>query len=327
VKVLIIKLSALGDVILATPLIRAIQQQHGDDEVHLMTSPAFASLFDGWPGMQVTAFSRKGVLGTLRAIRWMRQQRFDVCYELQANDRTGLMLRLARIPRVVSSRISYPATVHPALPYRREVHIFDRLNEVIATAGLTMAAPQPWLPVTQAQSAKVDAWLAQHGLTGPLVLMHAFASARWQSKCWPHFAALAKALEARGYQVVWVGAGSDAAGNTALSSEVGVDATNQFSINELVELGRRSCFALTNDSGPMHVLSCSGIPVYAFFGPTNWRQSHALGQAARVLTHPVDCSPCFLPQCPRDKGHACLAQISADAVLARLVDDGVIKPV
>lgn len=324
-KVLIIKLSALGDVILATPLIRKIQQQHIGDEIHLMTSPAYAGMFEGWPGLRVAAFSRKGVLDTFRAIRWMWRQRFDVCYELQANDRTGLMLSLSGIPRIVSSRIGFPATHHPAQPYRREVHIFDRLNEVMATGGLPAADPQPWLPVGQAQRAKVDAWLADHGLEGPMVLMHAHASARWQSKCWPHFGELALALEAKGYRVVWVGAGSDAAGNAALSRMVGIDATDQFSINELVELGRRSCFALTNDSGPMHVLSCSGIPVYAFFGPTNWLQSHALGQESRVLTHPVECSPCFLPQCPRNKGHACLAPLSAEEVVARLVRDGMVK--
>jgi ADP-heptose:LPS heptosyltransferase len=74
----------------------------------------------------------------------------------------------------------------------------------------------------------------------------------------------------------------------------------------------------------MHVLSCSGIPVYAFFGPTNWAQSHALGQQSRVLTHPVECSPCFLPQCPPEKAHACLARLSADWVLVRLVKDGLV---
>lgn len=324
-KILIIKLSALGDVILSTPFIQGIQQQHPGDEIHLLTTPPFAGLFNDWPGLKVTAFPRKGLLELYKTVRWMRRERFDICYELQANDRTGLMLRFSRIPRVVSSRIAYPATHHPEQPYRREIHIFDRLNQVMEAGGMHAVEPQPWLPVSDAGRAKVDAWLATHGLNGhPLVLMHAFASARWQSKCWPYFGELAQMLEGRGCKVVWIGAGTDAEGNRRLSQQVGIDATNQFSINELVELGRRSRFAITNDSGPMHVLSCSAIPVYAFFGPTNWTQSHALGQQTRVLTHPVVCSPCFLPQCPPERAHACLAQISPDQVLERLVGDGLV---
>ncbi|OIQ80819.1 ADP-heptose--LPS heptosyltransferase 2 [mine drainage metagenome] len=326
VKVLIIKLSALGDVILATPFVKTIQRQHAGAEIHLMTTPPYAGMFEDWPGLQVDVFRRNGFFAFWRAVLWMRRQRFDVCYELQANGRTGWMLRLCRIPRVVSSRIGFPATHHPLLPYRREVHIFDRLNEVMLAAGLPAAEPRPWLPVSRAGSEKVQAWLAKHQLSGQrFVLMHAHASVRWQSKIWPHFGRLAEALEARGYRVVWAGAGSDAEGNRVLSRTAGIDATNQFSINELVELARHSRFALTNDSGPMHVFSCSGIPVYAFFGPTKWTQSHALGQQGRVLTHPVECSPCFLPQCPPARGHACLALLSAEQVMARLVGDGMVE--
>jgi ADP-heptose:LPS heptosyltransferase len=325
VKILIIKLSALGDVIISTPLIRQIQQQHAGDEIYLLTTPPYASLFKDWPDLNIASFPRKGLTAFIQTVRWIRQQRFDVCYELQANDRTGLMLRFCRIPRVVSSRVRYPATHHPAQAYQREIHIFDRLNHVLEAGGLLPAPPQPWLPIDAAGQEKVSAWLSRHQLDRqPFVIMHAFASPRWKSKCWPHFGELAEMLETRGYRVVWVGAGTDAPGNEQLASRAGIDATNVFSIAELAELGRRSRFALTNDSGPMHVLSCSGIPVYSFFGPTKWTQSHALGQQSRVLNHPVPCSPCFLPNCPPDKQHACLAQLTADAVYQRLAGDGLI---
>ena len=199
------------------------------------------------------------------------------------------------------------------------------MNEVLVSGGVNPALPQPWLPVSDASRNKVCDWLAAHHLSN-IVLMHAHASPRWQSKRWSHFLEMAKALELRGYQVVWVGAGTDAPGNRELASVVGVDATNLFSINELAELGRHARFALTNDSGPMHVLSCSGIPIYAFFGPTNPVQSHALGQQSRVLTPPVPCSPCCLPECPKEKQHACLALLSVETVLKRLAGDGLIEP-
>lgn len=324
-KVLIIKLGALGDVILATPFIQRIQQQHADAEVYLLTTPAFSGLFKNWPHLRVQAFPRTGFLSLLRAVRWIRSQRFDVCYDLQSNDRSWRLLAACGIPRVVASRTNFPATHYPARPYQREVHIFERLNAVMAAGGLAAAEPKAWLPVSDGERAKVEAWLAEHQLSNkPFVVMHAHASPRWQSKRWPYFAELAAVITARGMAIIWAGAGSDAKGNRLLASRVGVDASNAFSINELVALASQAKFAVTNDSGPMHVFSCADIPVYAFFGPTNPLQSHAVGQAARVLSHPVACSPCLLPVCPADKHHECLQALKLDEVVMRLMGDGML---
>ena len=97
-----------------------------------------------------------------------------------------------------------------------------------------------------------------------------------------------------------------------------------FSVRGLAELGRRARFAVTNDSGPMHVLSCAGIPLYAFFGPTSVARSHALGQRQRVLVHPVPCSPCWLPVCPPSRAHACMQGLTPGSVIERLIRDGLL---
>ena len=136
--------------------------------------------------------------------------------------------------------------------------------------------------------------------------------------------ALASAHEARGFVVIWIGGEDERALNERLSGCTGVDATAAFSFAGLLALAQQAVFAVTGDSGPMHVLSASGLPVYAFFGPTDWRRSHALGQAARVLVNPVPCSPCQLPVCPPERRHACLQGITPESVLARLESDGML---
>jgi ADP-heptose:LPS heptosyltransferase len=154
--------------------------------------------------------------------------------------------------------------------------------------------------------------------------MHAGSSARWPSKRWDpgHFATLARALQERGFRVVWIGAGEDRELNATLARQTGVDACDRFSFQELAALGHCSEFAVVNDSGPMHVLAAAGLPVYALFGPTDWRRSHALGQQERVLCLGVPCSPCHLRSCPADKEHRCLHDITPDTVLSRLAADG-----
>ena len=140
--------------------------------------------------------------------------------------------------------------------------------------------------------------------------MHNGASPRHPEKRWPYFLKLALALKDSGYTIVWVGADNEQELNRHCAERVGIDASNKFSINMLAELGRHARFAVTNDSGPMHVLSCSGIPVYAFFGPTDWRRNHAIGQAENVIVSADSAEDKFRP--------ASLDNVSLEQVLRRL---------
>lgn len=83
-RILVIKQGALGDVIMATALVDAILRAHPSADVSLLTTPAFAALFDGWARLTVHAASRRGAFW--RTLRWMRAARFDRVYDLQGND-------------------------------------------------------------------------------------------------------------------------------------------------------------------------------------------------------------------------------------------------
>lgn len=321
--VLIVKLGALGDVMIATPVIRAIQRAEHGRTIWLFTTPAFAPIFAHWPGLQVKSYPRKGPLAVARALWWIRCRRFQRVYDLQGNDRSRMLCALSGIPERIGNARRFPYTRYPA--ETSFAHPHHRLNALLAAAGISPVEPRPWLPVIVEQMQRVQSWLNTQGLRPRrFALLHAGGSARWQTKRWPYYAELAAALQERDCSVVWIGARDDAALNGDLAAHAGIDATDRFSVCELAELGRRARFAITNDSGPMHVLACSGIPVYAIFGPTNWQRSHALGQADRVLTLSVECSPCHLPICPSRYGHACLRGLEVGKVLTRLQSDGLI---
>lgn len=323
---LVIKLGALGDVVMATALLRTLQAHHAGEALWLLTAPAYARLFDAWEGLSVRAMERKGLGPALKTVRWMRGRGFRRLYDFQSSERTAVLTALSGVPERVGNRPGFPYNLGPAAPYDERRHIFEHMQEVLAGAGVAPAAPRPHLPVGAAGRERVAAWMARHGLErGAFVVAHAGTSARWPSKRWPHFAALARALERHGLRVVWVGAAGDADLNAALAREAGIDATGAFAIPELAELGRHARFAVTNDSGPMHVLAAAGIPVYAFFGPTDRRRHHALGQAGRALVlEGVPCAPCYLHRCPAERGHRCLAGLAVEAVLGRLWDDGLL---
>ncbi|MEN8206895.1 MAG: glycosyltransferase family 9 protein [Pseudomonadota bacterium] len=322
--ILIIKLGALGDVVLAIPQIVRLLETHASDRVTLLTAPEYSELLSGFHGLNIVTFKRKGLVSMLRLLRWLLGQSFDVVYDLQGSQRSRIMTLLTQAQKRAGP-LPALAYTHAPSPGNHGSHAFDRFNAVLPAAGLDAASPVPQLPLSKAMVSRVDVWLQQQDLSSRrLVLIHAGASQRWPSKRWPeqYFLALALALESRGLTVIWLGGEAEADLNRRLASKTGIDASAVFGLGELAALGRRAALAMTNDSGPMHILSTAGLPVYAFFGPTDWQRSHALGQSAHVLLNPVPCSPCHLPVCPPQRQHVCLAGITPETVLARLEVDG-----
>ncbi len=325
-KILIIKMSALGDIMIALPHIEAILRHHRSDRIHLLTGPAYTDLFTNNPALQVIVLDRRHRLSANSAwarIIWVRHQRFDRIYDLQGNRTSRLVVRFSGAGERVGTQPRSVYTHHPPREYTRDTrqNVFDRLNETLAAGGLAPAIPGSGLYFGKQQRREVERWKQQNNLRETTyVLLHAGGSRDWPSKRWPEhsYAELATLLSARGVACVWVGGPDEQELNARLAAVTGFDATGLFSPLQLALLGRGACCAVTNDSGPMHILCAAGIPVFAFFGPTDWRRSHGAGQAERILTRAVACSPCFKGVCPADQNHACLAPISPEEVFKRL---------
>jgi ADP-heptose:LPS heptosyltransferase len=319
-SVLIIKMGALGDLIMSTSLIRKIMQHHAGEPVCLLTSPGYARLFEDWQGLSVQAFPRRGVLATIQTLAWIRKNRFARIYDLQSSERTALICLCSGVSTRVGNHPGPAYTLHPQTRYNGKYHAVERLKEVLACAGVSCSDDPPFLPVSHDSSLRISAWLAEHGLAnGSFVLMHAGASAKHPHKCWPYFSELALALKATGLQTLWLGGNDDQSLNEQLSQQTGINTTGLFSIQQEIALGRHARFAVTNDSAPMHILSCSGIPVFGLFGPTDWRRSHAVGQEKNVISVASTADgpdSVFIP--------GKLADLSVSTVLDRLSVSGLI---
>lgn len=319
-RILIIKFGALGDVVMASALVEAIVRHHRDASCTLLTTPAFAPLFEAWPDLAVVAFERRGAGHMWRMWRYIRLHGFDRIYDLQGNDRSALLCALSGVRERVGSPARYPYTHHPLERWQGQSHIFTRMRAVLASAGIATVADIPCLPADVQTIERVAAWRGEHRLaTRQFVLLHAGASAARPDKRWPYFDVLAERLLGAGLAVVWLGGEAERSLNAQLVLRGGIDATNAFSISELAELGRYAAFALTNDSGPMHVLAASGIAVFGLFGPSDWRRNHALGQAEHVIACRTDAEAATAPL-----RADCLADLTADTVWARLQQAGVV---
>ncbi len=328
-KILIIKMSALGDVFMALPHIDAIISHHTKDQVWIITSPQFQNLFAYHPHLKPVVLDRDKMFSAENAyarILWVRKQGFDVVYDLQGNRTSRLLVRFSGSPKRVGTQPLKIYNFHPAHYYDRNTqqNVFDRLNDTIMSAGLPPAITRTNLYPSKADIAWISKWKVSRGIkNSPLVLLHAGSSRGWPTKRWPekYFIELARQIEDSGLKCLWIGSEGDKQINSRLSKDAGVDTSGAFNPLQLYLLAKEAQFAVTNDSGPMHILAAAGLPVYSFFGPTNWIRSHAVGQAERVFSTDIDCSPCFLRRCPPQKNHACMTEIRPEYVYRQIKRD------
>ena len=258
-KVLVIKLGALGDFVLAFRPFAAIRAQHPDAEITLLTTCPFAALAERAPWFDRVEIDARpawwDVSGLLRLRRGLRG--FDFVYDLQTSSRSSRYHGLAGRPPW--SGIAAGASHPHAHPGRNAMHTLDRQRDQLESAGIH-AFPEPDL-----------AWLTDGGpvLPPPYALLVPGAAPHRPEKRWPasRFGALAAVLHRRGVRPVIVGARQDAGLGAAIFAICpgAQDLTGKTSMLDLGGVASRAALAVGNDTGPMHLAAAVGCPSSVLF--------------------------------------------------------------
>ena len=310
----------MGDVILTTPLLRAIRRRHRDAHVAVVTKREYAPLLADNPNVdRVIEYTRDRPLGELAGE--LRAGRFTHHLDLHDSLRSRALRwlvpgrwtgypkhRLARTVLIRAKRDIYPPGTAPvaeryfAAARELDVSPDGEPAEVYLGAGARRRA---------------DAWLSERGLGAdrPLVVvapMAAHFTKRWPVESW---GTLVGWLTAEGIDVVVVGGPGDEAATATVAASGGARAASAAGAMDLQGTGAlaaRARVVAAGDTGVMHLGTAVGTPVVALFGPT----VEALGffpyrARATVLQLPLDCRPCSKmggPACPLGH-HRCLRNI------------------
>jgi ADP-heptose:LPS heptosyltransferase len=265
-RILVIKLGALGDVVLALGPFAAIRRHHGDARITLLTTAPYAGFlaqsgwFDEvWIDLR-PSFARPDRWLALR--RRLRAGGFHLVYDLQTSDRSGWYFRLMGPGRRPQWSGIAPGCSHPHdNPSRDRLHSIERQNEQLAAAGLHA--------VPDADLSWVMADVAGFGLGARYVLLAPGGAAHRPAKRWPvdSYGALANELVTAGVEPVILGGGEEAAIGAAigLAAPGARDLAGATSLAQIAVLARGAVGAVGNDTGPMHMIAAAGCASVVLF--------------------------------------------------------------
>jgi heptosyltransferase-1 len=347
VNILIVKLSAIGDVIHTLPALNAVRNYCPEANITWLVEEDAASLVIGHRALnRVIVSKRKRWLKALRSlsllstikevhgfIKVLRDTRYDMILDFQALLKSGILIALARGQRKIGFGKGLEHMEHsyiflneriPAVDM--EIHALTRGMMLLNAIGIPTNEVEYKLPVSNDDWEKVDELIKRHGLIGVKILIAINPVAKWESKLWPkeRFARLADMIiDKYDARIVFTGGPEDRPTIQDVMSAMKRRALNlagQTTLKMLAALYEKTALVISTDTGPMHLAAAMGTPVVAIFGPTAPWRTGPYGSGHRVVRADSECSPCFKRQCETID---CMHQISVDQVfdaVSKIID-------
>ena len=341
-NILIIKLSAIGDVIHALPVAHALKNTYPDCRITWIVEKAAYELLTNNPYIdEVLLFDKpqyKSVSGLMvhgyQLMQQLREKEFDVAVDLQGLAKSAAISLLsgAKEKWVYCNARELSHWVGQVIcGQHAQGHVVDRYLDVAAHMGCSVTPVAFPISFTEAEEIRARSRGAHAGLKegNPYVIL--VLGANWPNKRWParHFALLADALYNGGLIPVLAGSNSDdflAEEVTALASIPPINLVGKTTLKEAAYLLKQAQVVVGGDTGPMHLAVAVGTPVVALFGPTDpKRNGPYYKQQAEVITVDYECQGCWKRSCI--KNIECMAQILPEQVYEailklRKVQDG-----
>ncbi len=319
-SILVIRYSALGDVVLATSVLEPLRTRYPGVRIEWVTSPAYAPLLDGLPEIaRVHRLGRGGLREALDLAVSLRN-RFDLAVDLQNKVKSAVVARAAGRQQLVFRRRT-PRQAALALlgvdPPVRGPHATQLYADVLRPLGVGATGRTRIFLSPTARESAAAALTGAARPRGAIAPGASNATKRWApERC----AAVADALAAGGASIVLAGGPADAEAiarfRGALRAPVAGDLT-RLPVEGLAAGLAAVDLLVACDSGPVHLASAVRTPVLAVFGPTS-PERWGPPPPGRVVRHAIACAPCSNhggERCPEGH-HRCMTELAPETVAA-----------
>ena len=335
-RILLIKLTSLGDVIHALPVASRLKTTFPRIKLFWVVEDRCASILEAHPLLEgVVVYPRKRIQALLARKAWgeawrevgrlrrvLRDLRLDLSIDLQGLAKSGLMALLAGAPRRLGctglKEFSY--WISQQVPEGEGLHAVDRNLKVAEFLGCPPGPPDFQLGLRAEEKAWADDFLRIQGLMEGKKIIGMQVGASLPQKCWPleKWGGLLERLSSlEDVQVVLLGDAQDRErfqGKVPISGPGLIDSLGRLSLRHLAAVMERCRLVVGADTGPLHLAVALGVPVVGLYGPDDPRYTGPYGSFHRIHYRPPACSPCYKqPTC--QGRYDCLQAIEPEEVL------------
>ena len=314
-RILVITLSNVGDIILTTPVIKALSKEFPKVRLDVMVGPQGREIFDHDPHVfKVIIYDKHMPIIQKRRLQLkLKKLRYDLVVDIR-----NTVFPLLIGPKYRTATIqNFPRSIL----HRKARHLY-RLKSI----GIHNLEELPYIHITKEDDDYIERLFKEHGITDPIVVVNPGAKSHLKRWTADGFVEVSDRLitECKA-NIVFVGLKEDEAivkEITAKMKNKPHDLVNKTNVRQLAGLLKRSRLLITNDSAPLHLGCAVGVKVVALFGPTDPRKYGPTGEFDVVLKEKLSCAPCERAECLRN--YECMRLISPDSVFdaARMVIEG-----
>ena len=324
-KILVIKLRAIGDVLLSTPVIHNLRDAFPNAQLDFLVEPLSVNILLGNPHISNIILFSRGERSYFSFLRSLKEKKYDLVIDLFCNPRSAQMTYFTRAKYRVGYAFRLRKYAYNILLQSRsdKVHNIDFNIDALRALDINVKHKLPELYLSKSDNDFADDFYRRTFKDNDIVF-GINAGGGWGSKLWglPKYAELAdKIIESFNYKVlVFWGPGQEQMCET-LKSLMRHEPiiTPPTTLKYVAALQKKCKFIISNDSGPMHIAACMGIPTLGIFGPTRPFTARPIGNNCTVIVKEgLDCLGCNLTSCK--SGNKCMTDLSVDEVYKKVLE-------
>jgi heptosyltransferase-1 len=325
VHILIVKTSAIGDVIHTLPALHALRRHYPQAHISWLIEEAAADIVAGHPELdRLLVSKRKQWVQALRRgpqrlrawrelwafIRELRDTRYDLLIDFQGLLKSGMLVAASRAVRKVG--------FGRGMEHAECSYLF--LNEKVPPVDMSIRTDEVVfnLPISQEHFRQIESLLRSRGIADPSRVVPINPQATWPTKLWDNagFAQVADWIIGQGLQVVFTGGKGDRQVIDEIIARMqhpAVSLAGDTTLKTLAALYRRAPLVISTDTGPMHIAAAVGTPVVAVFGSTAPWRTGPYGERHQIVRLDLPCSPCLKRECDHRR---CMNDLAPEQVIS-----------
>ncbi|MEW6520385.1 MAG: lipopolysaccharide heptosyltransferase II [Thermodesulfobacteriota bacterium] len=338
--ILIVKTSAIGDVIHTLPALHSLRRHYPQARIDWLIEEAAADIIIGHPELdRVLVSKRKRWVQALQRgphrlrawlelwgfIRELRATRYDLLIDFQGLLKSGMLVAVSRAARKVGfgrgmehAECSYLFLNEKVPAVDMNIHAVERELLLLEGIGIKTDEVVFDLPLDPEHFRQVESLLRTRGIADPSRVIPINPVATWPTKLWDNagFAQVADWLICQGRQVVFTGGRGDRPVIEAIMARMqqpAVSLAGETSLKTLAALYRLAPLVISTDTGPMHLAAAVGTPVVAVFGSTAPWRTGPYGARHQVVRLELPCSPCLKRECDHRR---CMNELAPEQVIS-----------